>query len=167
MLMLQSYQLLTYQIFFQICSELFFHQVCYQISWHPLKINTQHMPFADNKGHLKFKLQMKLCQVLEKIPLKLTICFSKLLPLKHPHASDLKDSLLEAPSLWKNKVAQMKMSERKRRTEKDGVGRSKNSTMLLVCCRSKPKLVSSGSKTHASHFQEFQSSFLRSIKTCV
>lgn len=64
------------------------------------------MPFPDNKGHSKFKLQMKWCQVLEKIPLKLSICFSKLLPLKHSHASDLKDSLLEAPSLWKNENSQ-------------------------------------------------------------
>lgn len=61
------------------------------------------------------------------------ICFSKLLLLKHSHASDLRDSLLEASSLWKNEDSRdgEKKRERKKK-EKDEVGRSKNNTMLLV-----------------------------------
>lgn len=86
------------------------------------------------------------------------ICFSKLLLLKHSHASDLRDSLLEASSLWKNEDSQdgKKKRERNKKKEKDEVGRSKNNTMLLVyLSQRKPKPVSCGSKreSYGSNFE--------------
>lgn len=86
------------------------------------------------------------------------ICFSKLLLLKHSHPSDLRDSLLEASSLWKNVDSQDegKRGKEIEKKERDDAGRSKDNTMLLVCWkRRKPKPMSCGSKR-----ESYVSSFL-------
>lgn len=60
------------------------------------------------------------------------ICFSKLLLLKHSHASDLRDSLLEVSSLWKNEDSQ----DRKKRERKKKKGESEVDQRTTQCCLS-------------------------------
>lgn len=65
------------------------------------------------------------------------ICFSKLLLLKHSHASDLRDSLLEASSLWKNEDSQDRKKEgKKERKKRKKKGESEVDQRTTQCCLS-------------------------------